>query len=117
MDSSYEYLEVNGNLHGPPGKVKRTASPDIELVHATLPVGNPCIHQGLHFLHVGEAVLYVAVSVSRVWTPSTEAQTYRARHMSSKGCMCLVRSHVEQTLRLSKATGDIMAGLVDFAVV
>lgn len=37
--------------------------------------------------------------------------------MSSKGSMCLVRSHVEQTLRLAKTTSDIMAGLVDSTVV
>lgn len=37
--------------------------------------------------------------------------------MSSEGSMCLVRSHVEQTLRLAKAASDIMAGFVDFAVV
>lgn len=37
--------------------------------------------------------------------------------MFSKCCMRLMISHVEQTLRLSKAAGDIMACLVDSAMV
>lgn len=37
--------------------------------------------------------------------------------MFSKERMRLVRSHIEQTLRLAKATSDIMASLVGIAMV
>ena len=37
--------------------------------------------------------------------------------MLSESGMRLVRSHIEQALRLSKTSGDIMAGLVNTPVV
>lgn len=37
--------------------------------------------------------------------------------MLSEHCVSLVRSHIEQTLVLAKATGDIMSGFVDIACV
>lgn len=48
---------------------------------------------------------------------SSSVGTYRTSNMLPERSMSLVASHVEQTLRLSKTSGDIMAGLVGVAVV
>lgn len=54
-----------GDLHCPPSKVKGSASPDIKLTESTLPVSNARVHQGLHSLHVGEAVLCSPLACSQ----------------------------------------------------